>query len=140
VTRLSLSVGSRGEEETIGSFTGDGVILSTPTGSTAYSLSAGGPIIVPGMQCMVLTPICPHTLAVRPLVISADERIKVSAVDRVGLVLTVDGQEGREVDEGGAVVVEKGDVVIQLVRFPQTFFRLCAQAQLATCPVSESSP
>jgi NAD+ kinase len=124
VTRLSLQVGAQGQEEEIGSFTGDGVILATPTGSTAYSLSAGGPIIVPRMECMVLTPICPHTLAVRPLVIPADERITVRGVDRkVGLVLTVDGQEGRAVDEDGAVVVEKGDVVIPLVRFPgQTFF------------------
>jgi NAD+ kinase len=124
VTRLSLFVGASGSEEELGSFTGDGVILSTPTGSTAYSLSAGGPIIVPRMECMVLTPICPHTLAVRPLVISADERITVRSLDRkVGLVLTVDGQEARDVEEGGSVVVEKGDVVIPLVRFPgQTFF------------------
>jgi NAD+ kinase len=123
VTRLQLSVGAEGEEEKLGSFTGDGVILSTPTGSTAYSLSAGGPIIQPRMECMVLTPICPHTLAVRPLVISAAERIRVSSLDMVPLVLTVDGQEGREVEEGGAVVVEKGDVVIHLVRFPgQSFF------------------
>ena len=123
-TRLALGAGPAGAEEEMGSFTGDGVILSTPTGSTAYSLSAGGPIIVPNMECMVITPICPHTLAVRPLVIAADERIIVRGLDRgVGLVLTVDGQEGYHLHEGGAVVVEKGDVVIPLVRFPgQTFF------------------
>jgi NAD+ kinase len=143
VTRLQLSVGADGEEERLGSFTGDGVILSTPTGSTAYSLSAGGPIIEPRMECMVLTPICPHTLAVRPLVISADERITVSALDKVPLVLTVDGQEGREVEEGGAVVVEKGDVVIHLVRFPgQSFFTtLRLKLNWATRPgVNEQVP
>jgi NAD+ kinase len=124
VTRLSIAVGPPGSEEEIGSFTGDGVILATPTGSTAYSLSAGGPIIDPRMECVVVTPICPHTLAVRPLVKPADERITVRGVDRkVGLVLTVDGQESRNVPEDGAVVVEKGDLVIPLVRFPnQTFF------------------
>jgi NAD+ kinase len=100
------------------------VILATPTGSTAYSLSAGGPILDPRMECVVVTPICPHTLAVRPLVIPADERITVRGVDRkVSLVLTIDGQEGRDVPEDGSVVVEKGDLVIPLVRFAgQTFF------------------
>jgi NAD+ kinase len=124
VTRLTMAVGPPGSSEQIGSFTGDGVIVATPTGSTAYSLSAGGPIIVPRMECMVVTPICPHTLAVRPLVMPADERIIIGGVDRnVSLLLTVDGQEGREVEPGGAVVVEKGDLVIPLVRFPgQTFF------------------
>jgi NAD+ kinase len=124
VTRLTIAVGPAGGEEEIGSFTGDGVILATPTGSTAYSLSAGGPIIDPRMECLVVTPICPHTLAVRPLVKPADERITVRGVDRkVALVLTVDGQESRNVPEDGSVVVEKGDLVIPLVRFPgQTFF------------------
>jgi NAD+ kinase len=95
------------------------------------------------MECMVLTPICPHTLAVRPLVISAEERITVRSLDRkVGLVLTVDGQEGRDVDEGGSVVVEKGDVVIPLVRFPgQTFFStLRRKLNWATRPGSSESP
>jgi NAD+ kinase len=124
VTRLNIAVGAAGSEEDIGSFTGDGVILATPTGSTAYSLSAGGPILDPRMECVVVTPICPHTLAVRPLVIPADERITVRGVDRkVSLVLTIDGQEGRDVPEDGSVVVEKGDLVIPLVRFAgQTFF------------------
>jgi len=124
VTRLTLGIGAAGSEEEIGSFTGDGIIVSTPTGSTAYSLSAGGPIIVPRMECMVLTPICPHTLAVRPLVIPAEERISIRGLDsKVGLMLTVDGQEGREVQAGGVAIIEKGDVVIPLVRFPgQTFF------------------
>jgi NAD+ kinase len=142
VTRLTLNVSGSGAEEELGSFTADGVILSTPTGSTAYSLSAGGPIIDPRMECMVLTPICPHTLAVRPLVIPADERITVRSLDRkVGLVLTIDGQEGRDVEEGGAVVVEKGDVVIPLVRFPgQTFFStLRRKLNWATRPGSAES-
>jgi NAD+ kinase len=129
VTRLSLAIGSAGEEEEIGSFTGDGVILASPTGSTAYSLSAGGPIIDPRMECIVLTPICPHTLAVRPLVIPADERVTIRGLEgKPGLMLTVDGQEGYELQNGMSVVVERGDVVIALVRFPgQTFFSTLRQ-------------
>jgi len=124
VARLAVEVGAPGDEEEIGSFTGDGLILSTPTGSTAYSLSAGGPIVVPRMEAIVLTPICPHTLAVRPLVIPAQERVRVFCLDRTeGLVLTVDGQERREVRRAGSVVVEKGEVVVKLVRFAgQSFF------------------
>jgi NAD+ kinase len=123
VTRVGIAVGPEGDLEEVGSFTGDGVILATPTGSTAYSLSAGGPILDPRMECVVVTPICPHTLAVRPLVIPADERITVRSVDRKVTVLTVDGQEGIDVEEEGVVIVEKSDLVIQLVRFPgQTFF------------------
>ena len=124
VARLAIEVGAPGQEEEIGSFTGDGLILSTPTGSTAYSLSAGGPILVPSMEGIVLTPICPHTLAVRPLVIPAQERVRIVCLDRTeGIVLTVDGQEGKRVQEGGAVLVEKGDQVVNLIRFSgQSFF------------------
>jgi NAD+ kinase len=123
VTRVSIAVGPDDALEEVGSFTGDGVILATPTGSTAYSLSAGGPILDPRMECVVVTPICPHTLAVRPLVIPADERVTLRSVDRKVTVLTVDGQQGIDIEEEGAVIVEKGDLVVQLIRFPgQTFF------------------
>ena len=96
VARLGLWVGEGDAEEEIGSFSGDGVILSTPTGSTAYSLSAGGPIVVPSVECVIVTPICPHTLAVRPLVIPASRSVTVRSLDaEESLVLTVDGQVAR---------------------------------------------
>ncbi len=129
VTRLELLVGEEGEQEEIGGFTGDGVVLSTPTGSTAYSLSAGGPIVAPGMGCIIVTPICPHTLAVRPLVISADETVTVCPLDRAGtLVLTVDGQQEAELTLGESVVIRQAEARVTLIRVPgRTFFSTLRQ-------------
>ncbi len=124
VTRLDVSVGEGEREDEVGSFSGDGLILATPTGSTAYSLSAGGPIIVPAIECIVVTPICPHTLALRPLVVPPADRVRVRSFESAEeLVLTVDGQEGIPLAAGDAVVVCGGRLRIPLVRFPgQTFF------------------
>ena len=124
VTRLDLLVGEGENQEEIGRISGDGVVLSTPTGSTAYSLSAGGPIVAPAMECIIVTPICPHTLAVRPLVISSRETVTVKSLDQEGtLVLTVDGQAGTELSMGDTVVIQQADARVNLVRFPgQTFF------------------
>lgn len=124
VSRLDLFVGHDGVTDEIGSFSADGVIVSTPTGSTAYSLSAGGPIIAPGVDCILVTPICPHTLAVRPLVLAADERVIVREVDPSGdLVLTVDGREAVAVVPGSVVEIRTGTVRVPLLRFPgYTFF------------------
>jgi len=130
VTRLDLLVGGDGDHlEEISRFTGDGLILSTPTGSTAYSLSAGGPIVAPDMACIIVTPICPHTLAVRPLVISSRETLTVRPLDRAGtLVLTVDGQTGTHFSMGESVVVRQAEAKVNLVRFPgQTFFSTLRQ-------------
>ena len=129
VTRLELLVGEGDEREEIGGFSGDGVVLSTPTGSTAYSLSAGGPIVAPGMDCIIVTPICPHTLAVRPLVISSEETVTVCPLDRAGtLVLTVDGQEETELSLGESVVIRKAPAKVNLIRIPgQTFFSTLRQ-------------
>jgi NAD+ kinase len=129
VTRLDLLVGEGEDQEEIGRFSGDGVVLSTPTGSTAYSLSAGGPIVAPAVGCLIVTPICPHTLAVRPLVISSRETVTVRSLERSGsLVLTVDGQAGTELGEGESVVVRQAPARVHLVRFPgQTFFSTLRQ-------------
>ena len=78
---------------------GDGLIVATATGSTAYSLSAGGPVVLPGLECFVLTPICPHTLNARPVIVSADERITVRMVDdRGGAQAVLDGRRAIMLD------------------------------------------
>lgn len=140
VARLEVRVGDRGAEEDVGSFSGDGVIVATPTGSTAYNLSAGGPIVVPTMECLTVTPICPFTLAVRPLVVPSSESVVVRALERdPSLVLTVDGQDGRELADGEWVRVERGDAPIELVRFADvTFFAtLRRKLKWATRPGSD---
>jgi len=124
VTPLTLEVGGGAGREEIGSFSADGVILATPTGSTAYSMSAGGPVIVPGVECIVVTPICPHSLAVRPLVVSAEEVLTVHSQDpHAHHQVTVDGQAERDLAPGQAVVVARAERPVALVRLPgQTFF------------------
>ncbi len=124
VVRLELEIGEGEAREEVGSFSGDGLIVSTPTGSTAYSLSSGGPVIEPTMECIVATPISPHTMAMRPLVLPADVRLSIRAIDRDdGLVITADGRVAVELEPGDRIVVGKGSVHATLIRFPgQTFF------------------
>lgn len=123
VLRLDLWVGPQDDLQEIGSYSGDGVILATPTGSTAYSLSAGGPIVVPEMHCFLVTPILPHTLAVRPLVVPGREEITVTAlVRREPLFLTADGREGGPVGHSDRVVVRMGAFRVPLVRLPEHSF------------------
>ncbi|HIN78523.1 MAG TPA: NAD(+)/NADH kinase [Gemmatimonadetes bacterium] len=117
VTPIRLTVERPEGEEEIGSFTGDGVILASPTGSTAYSLSAGGPIVAPDVECMVVTPICPHSLSVRPLVVRCQERVTVTGLDPGhSLQLTIDGQVEREIGSEDTVVVSRGEHEVALIR------------------------
>lgn len=114
------------DEEEVGIYRGDGVIVSTPTGSTAYSLSAGGPILDPRLDAIVATPICPHTLAVRPLVLPADARIEIEVVSTPeDLILTIDGQVGSQARPGDRIIVRRAAEPVRLVRLPgQSFFSL----------------
>jgi NAD+ kinase len=122
VVRLAVFIGEDREE--VGAYAADGIILATPTGSTAYSLSAGGAIVAPSMECLLATPISPHTLAVRPLVLPADTRIEVELIQAgAEVVLTIDGQAGEPLTNGDRLVVQRGDATVPLVRFPgQSFF------------------
>ena len=86
----------------------DGLIVSTPTGSTAYSLSAGGPVVEPTLDAIVLTPLNPHTMSIRPLVLDATETVTVRVLSAPsGLMVTVDGQEGLALDVSHAVEVSR---------------------------------
>lgn len=128
VTPLTLSVGSAHDDdemEEVGSFAADGVIVSTPTGSTAYSMSAGGPIITPDVDAIVVTPICPHSLAVRPLVLPAHRTICIGSLEpEAEHQLTVDGQVVHQLEPEERIFVGREERPLHLVRLPgQTFFK-----------------
>lgn len=109
---LSVSVG----EDKVNDFLGDGLIVSTPTGSTAYNLSVGGPIITPGMNAMVISPISSHSLAIRPIVIPDDKVVKIKMVsDNDQVILSSDGQEHLSLEKGAITYVVKSPHKAKLV-------------------------
>lgn len=107
-------------------YAADGIIIASPTGSTAYSLSAGGPVIHPDVNVLVITPVCPHTLSVRSLVVPDSEKIQIVGQCREGEVdtmLTLDGQLGEHLGCTDAVEVGKAEFSAKLVQFdPQSFY------------------
>ena len=108
----------------------DGLIISTPTGSTAYSLAAGGPIVYPTVNAICLTPICPHTLTNRPLILPSDMPIRMvsRASAQEDAYLTVDGQVGHPLEAGDAVECSMADYDVLLIRPPdKTFFDVLRQ-------------
>lgn len=112
------------DDEPIGAYSADGLIISTPTGSTGYSLSAGGPIVVPTVESIVLTPVSPHTLAMRPLVLPPEAKVTVRTEDGPEeLLVTVDGQVGTTFTGGEQLVVRRAANPVQIIRLPgATFF------------------
>jgi len=116
----------------IGNYRADGVIVSTPTGSTAYSLSAGGPIVEPAMRAFVISPICPHTLGTRPLVIPAADVIKLRVLSKDREVTaTVDGQVAIELEWNDEVIVKKSKTVTKLVSLGKRSFYDIVREKLA---------
>ncbi|WP_457677807.1 NAD(+)/NADH kinase [Thermovibrio sp.] len=104
----------------ITTFRGDGVIVATPTGSTAYSLSAGGPIIYPTLSAMLLTPICPHTLTMRPLVLKGETCITVSLkTESENVMVIFDGQEGIEFRVGDLLEITRSPYDLLILRDPR---------------------
>ena len=109
--------------DTVARYAADGLVVATPTGSTGYSLSAGGPVIAPTFESIVLTPISPHTLAIRPLVLPPRAIVEIEASDdSEELLVTVDGQGGTSLSAGQRLVVRRAERTVQLVRFPGTTF------------------
>jgi len=122
VVRLKVSV----DGDEVAQYSADGIIVSTPTGSTAYSMSAGGPIVVPTVDAIVVTAICPHTLAVRPLVLSATAVVTIQPIppwtDEV--LVSFDGQVGTPIQPGERLEVRRAERPIHLIRLgPESFFK-----------------
>ncbi len=119
VVRLGITV----DGASLGSYACDGIVISTPTGSTAYSLSAGGPVVVPTVESIIITPISAHTLAVRPLVVPPTAEIAVQADDSATeLLVTVDGQVGANFRDHERLVVKRATESVLIVRFQKTTF------------------
>ncbi|MFZ1979836.1 MAG: NAD(+)/NADH kinase [Smithella sp.] len=123
INRGSLSRMNELEMEVNGTYLttykGDGLIISTPTGSTAYSLSAGGPIVFPGNDLIIINPICPHTLTNRPIIFSHDSNLEITLWSKDnGAMLTLDGQEAYRITSGDVVTLKKSKHATMLILSP----------------------
>jgi NAD+ kinase len=121
VVRFRVSV----DGDEVGQYSADGIVVATPTGSTAYSLSAGGPIVVPGVDALVVAAICPHTLAVRPLVVPASVTVTIEPIPpwTDDVLVSFDGQVGTTMQAGERLVVQRSEQPVLLVRLgPEGFF------------------
>jgi NAD+ kinase len=111
------------DDQFVCAYKADGLIISTPTGSTAYSLSAGGPIIFPSVPAICITPICPHMLTNRPVLVPETSVIRViSRAPDESVFLTIDGQVGNPIREGDTLVCRSSDYTLRLVRPPHMMF------------------
>ena len=139
VIRLAATVG----EEHVTTFSADGVIVASPTGSTAYSFSAGGPIVSPRLRCMVLMPVAPHMTFDRPVVLAPDERVTLEVrPDEPGL-LSADGRAGLELPVGARVLIRRADQPARLLRRPrpESFYSLLRRKfALPAEPPGEEEP
>lgn len=112
------------DDDLIAKFAADGVVVSTPTGSTAYSLSAAGPVVVPTFDCLIVTPVAPHTLAIRPTILPPEAVLRIELDEAPDEVLvTADGQGGMSIGDGQVLTVRRSERPVHLVTFPgNTFF------------------
>jgi NAD+ kinase len=115
--------------EYLATFQSDGLIISTPTGSTAYNLSAGGPIVFPSLHTIIITPICPHTLTNRPIILPDDLKIRTMLKSKnQEVILTLDGQQGFPLEFEDVVEVKKAEGCILLIKSPyRHYFELLRQ-------------
>ncbi|HTJ21020.1 MAG TPA: NAD(+)/NADH kinase [Gemmatimonadaceae bacterium] len=118
---VNMRVAANGE--TIAGYAADGVVLSTPTGSTAYSLSAGGPVVFPTLETIVVTPVSPHTLAIRTVILPSSVEVSLQADGAPGeLMVTVDGQVGTIFGPGETLCARRATNGVLIIRFPGTSF------------------
>jgi NAD+ kinase len=105
------------EQQFVATFRADGIIVSTPTGSTAYNLAANGPIVMPSVNAMLVTPICPHLLTIRPIVVPGEATVSVRVVGVPNeIYLTVDGQEAVQLRQGDYVHCQRSEASVRLLR------------------------
>lgn len=106
----------------VDNFPGDGVIVSTPTGSTGYSLSAGGPVVDHGLDLMVITPICPHIMHAKSFISGPDSIIKIDVIGKgeFSCILTADGQLGHELSGGDTINITKSELSVKVIKFTGT--------------------
>ncbi|HJX25469.1 MAG TPA: NAD(+)/NADH kinase, partial [Chthoniobacterales bacterium] len=125
LVRLRTSVNG----EALTEFNADGLIIATPTGSTAYSLSAGGPIMTPDSGVFVITPICPHVLTNRSIIVGQDSLIEVEVTERdYPVFLTVDGRDPMRIEFGSVVTIQKAKRTLSLAVMPDvSFFNVVRQ-------------
>ena len=122
VVRVNLSI----DGDPVGTVSGDGIVVASPSGSTAYSLSAGGPVVTPAIDAMIITPICPHSLSVRPLVVPGDVTVRIDPAEPVhtDLLISFDGQKTAPLPQGMGLSIRIAPWRLHLVRFPEvTFYR-----------------
>lgn len=111
------------DDDLVGQYLADGLIVSTPTGSTGYSLSAGGPIICPDVECMLLTPVCAHSLQHRPVVTSASQTISIQLIDAAQAMVSVDGQENFTLYASQTLQITRAERAARFIRLePKSFF------------------
>jgi len=124
-------------DELITTYSADGLIISTATGSTAYSLSAGGPVVHPSLNVFIVSPICAHTLAVRPVILRPDQRVKVILEPPAPeVLLTIDGQEAFPLQEKDIITVHRAPCQTSLVRLHRTTFFTVLRTKLGWRGVS----
>lgn len=114
-------------QEFVDSFPGDGLIISTPTGSTAYSMSAGGPIVEPDMDLILVTPICPHILYSRSIITAGNRLVRIKVDENYGhnAMVTVDGQMGYEITGGDYIEIKKAEKSVRMIRMnKKNFFNI----------------
>ncbi|MGQ9824438.1 MAG: NAD(+)/NADH kinase, partial [Desulfotomaculales bacterium] len=127
-------------DEYVATYPADGLIVATPTGSTAYSLSAGGPLVSPEVDLMLVTPICPHSLWARPLVIKADRKVRINVnSQKEEVMLTMDGQHGFRLEERDVVVVTRSSFQARFIRIKNKSFYYLLRKKLGESVKAGSS-
>jgi len=124
----------------LGRYRADGLIISTPTGSTAYSMSAGGPVVYPGMDALVATPICPHSFSLRPVVVGGDKQFEILIGERSGrAALSMDGQDSADILPGDLIEVRKSREMLPLLLPPGARFSNLLRQKLGWAQAGEGT-